>query len=162
MTDETLGSLLDERDIRRVIVAVARAQDARDWTAYRDCFSDRVEVQQPMASGADGVELTGSEWAARAAATLDGFDLTQHCLFNIDVELDGAEAHVQVDLIALHELRDAAPEDVYTLGGRYHMRLHKDGAGWRIAARRLEVTYETGNTSLMQRARERVAAAQST
>ena len=149
--------LLDEHHIAATVIRLARAQDTKDWNAYESCLDDQVLIEQPMDPSWVPRKVPAREWTRRAASTLGGFDVTQHCLSNMQINSRENDADVEVELLAHHEIAGVSG-NVYTLGGRYYISLIRRDNGWRISARRLQVNWESGNLGLTQLARERVVA----
>lgn len=87
---------------------------------------------------------------------LAGFDCTQHLLGNVVVDIDGDDAHATCYLQAQHVLGG----DVFTVGGTYRDRISRTPDGWRIAERRLEPVWQTGDAGLVAIAAGRSAPAE--
>jgi SnoaL-like domain len=136
-----LRLLLDEREIREVLVRYVRAADHLDYEALRSCYhSDATEDRGRFKGGIDGF----IEWIQQ---TLNGLESTWHMLGTPAIELDGDRAWVETYCLGVQRHRSV--ED--NLGGASVDRLgpyrlidrfeRRDGE-WRIA-RRVAV-YEPG------------------
>ena len=144
--------IIDELAIIRVISTLACAQDDVDYEGYRSCFSDQVLIHQPMIDGWEPTLMSADEWTMTGLPKLAGFDVTHHRLFNHIVDVDGDVASCEVDLSAIHQIIENGATDTLTIGGRYSLRLRREGGQWRIFERSLRVRYQIGDPSLMAKA----------
>jgi uncharacterized protein (TIGR02246 family) len=139
MSDARLQRLLDEAEIRDLLLAFAHGLDDKDWTAYAGTFSE------------DGVfEILGqrrvgrAEIAAGPERDLTRFDRTQHFSTNHVVAIDGDTATARSYLLGVHLPRADEP-DVHTdIGGCYHCTCRRTDEGWRFSHVRLEVWWSAG------------------
>jgi uncharacterized protein (TIGR02246 family) len=139
MSEERLQRLLDEAEIRDLLLAFAHGLDARDWTAYAETFTE------------DGVfQILGqrrvgrAEIAAGPERDLTRFDRTQHFSTNHLIAIDGDAATARSYLLAIH-IPDAGEPDVHTdIGGCYDCTCRRTEEGWRLSHVRLEVWWSAG------------------
>lgn len=151
MGDTPVGRLEDELAIRRVLYAYARGVDRRDWTLFRSCFTDPVEVDLSSWNGAPPSRMPVDEWVAGVRAGLSGFDATQHLTANHLVDVDGDTAHCTSEVQASHVLDGRR----VVIGGWYDTRLARVGDAWRIASSTLHVTWREGPEALFAEAARR-------
>lgn len=141
--------LLDEHAILQIVTRLARAQDDRDYDAYRSCFADEVLMDQPLVAGWRPQRVCADEWTRTVAKIFARFDVTHHRLSNHVVEVEGDSGRCRLDVSAIHQVLAAPSPRTCVVGGRYDLRLARgsDGA-WRITERRLEPRYVTGDTTM--------------
>jgi hypothetical protein len=88
---------------------------------------------------------------------LPGFDLTQHLLGPVVVELNGDRATARTHVRALHRIRGAAGGEDWIVGGHYTYRLIRRNGRWIITDHTLGGAYQEGNTNLPMLAQQRAA-----
>jgi hypothetical protein len=149
-----LRQLIDERAVLQVVTRLARAQDDRDFVAYRDCLDEQVLMNQPMvqgpgAQGRKPIPIAADTWCRTVATIFARFDATQHQLSNHLIEVNGQSARCRMDVTAAHIVRDATQARECVVCGRYDMRLvRRDDGKWRITERILERHFLTGDVSM--------------
>jgi hypothetical protein len=128
--DRPASELLDEREIRNVVLRYCRGIDRMDRELVRSCYhDDAVDVHGPFRGSVDDF----LDWAWRQ---MSRHDRTFHFLGNMLIELRGDRAHVETYAIAHHFGEADDPARNLTLGFRYIDRFERrDVAGWRIAQR---------------------------
>lgn len=131
--------IADQFAIHDVLFRYARALDDRDSQLLRTCFTeDAVCEVGATLSGIDSI-------VAFAQGVLSAFDVTQHLIANPRCTIDGDRAASICDLHAQHVARGAPGGEHYVIGGRYDDSFVRTPKGWRIAHRRLRVTWTDGN-----------------
>jgi len=122
--------LLDERDIRNVVLTYCRGVDRMDRELVRSCYhDDATEVHGSFTGGIDGY----LDWVWRV---LSRYERTQHFVGNLLIELQRDRAHVETYGVASHEGDASDPTRNLSVGFRYLDRFERrDGAGWRIVQR---------------------------
>lgn len=151
MPDSRLQRLSDKAAIRAVMVGYATGVDRRDWSHFRECFSDEVEIDLSSWNGAPASRMSADEWVSGVRAGLTGFDATQHLTANHLIEIDGDTARCTSDVQASHALGG----ERVVIGGWYDTRLERTTAGWRIASSTLNVTWRDGPERLFAEAAKR-------
>jgi 3-phenylpropionate/cinnamic acid dioxygenase small subunit len=141
--------IADQLAIHDALFRYAHALDDRDWQLLRTCFTEDAVCEV-------GAKLTGIDSIiAFAEGVLSRFDVTQHLIANPRCMIDGDRAESVCDLQAQHIARGAPGGERYVIGGRYEDSLVRTPEGWRIAHRRLRVTWSEGNPApLTSRLRE--------
>jgi hypothetical protein len=137
-----LRELADRRAIEDGLICYVHALDTRDYARLRDCFAADARVKYGAAEWLTGVGAV----AGYVAAILDPLDVTQHRLGSIAVELDSDRATSKAYLCAEH----VRAGQRYTVGGHYLDGWERTPAGWRIAERRLEMTWTDGNPEVVR------------
>lgn len=130
---DPLEILLAERDIQRMIVAYAAANDDGDWDAVGAFYVEDGRMSRPTSPDVfiEGRSAILAAFKARPSRT------TRHIVANVrvDVALDSATAISQILLYS-----DASQPP---LVGSYHDRLLKTPDGWRFAERRGSLDFPT-------------------
>ena len=134
----------DVQAIIDVTIAYAWAIDSKDWRALDDVFLEDATAEMPH-------PLAGREQiVARIARTLEPLAVTQHIVANHQVEINGDSAACRCYLQAQHVRKIDGRRENYLVGGSYLDQLVRTGNGWRIAHRRLVVTWTDGNPDVVQ------------
>lgn len=125
--------LIDEADIRDLILRFSQALDAKDWDAYADTFATDAEFV-----------IMGQRRTGRAAIAsgprrdLERYDALQHFVTNPHVELAGDVARGGWYAIGVHVPKREAPTEHADVGVRYRFVASRATGGWRF----LEVVLE--------------------
>lgn len=145
-----LADVLDREAIRDVKQAYAYGVDQRDWPLYRSIFTDEVDFD--FYDWAQIRErIAADRWVEMVKETLAPFDATQHVFTGHFITLEGDSATCVTSMTARHQLGDEAQ----SMGGYYTERFLRTAAGWKIAACRLNITWEEGDRALFERAAAR-------
>jgi hypothetical protein len=148
-------ALRDRDEIIAVTYKYALALDTRDWTLLTGCFTPDATADFVVWGKALGVE----QIIAAARPVMEGMERTQHIIANHLITLNGDEADCICYLAAEHLLTTAAGGSTSTTRGLYRDHFVRTSAGWRIAARILEVTWREGNIGIFDEAFRRFTAA---
>ena len=141
-----LASLLDERDIVKVVNRYCFALDTKDWADL-----DNVFLPNATADLSTPTLLVGREAIVdRIRAALHHLDDSQHLVGNHQVTIDGDSATHRCYLQAQHVRHAAVGGPNYIIGGRYEDQLLRTADGWRIAHRTLAVMWKEGNLAVTQ------------
>lgn len=146
--DEPLASLLAERAIRQVVMRYCRAIDRMDEELLRSCYHpDATEDHGGYVGDLDG-------YVAWVWPLLHRYTMTMHVVANtlVDFSADVSAARVETYGVAYHrDERDPESRRNFTSGFRYLDRFeHRDGAGWRIAARVVAVEWSRADPPEVQ------------
>ncbi len=138
--DEHLHALRDRREIDDLLVRYATAIDARDWALLDTVFATDAHLDYRSAGGIRGTYPEVRTWLA---AVLPIFTWTQHLVVNRAVEIDpgGKTANSRSIFHNPNGLVVDGEPWLFTVGGRYHDRLARTPAGWRITHRVEETTW---------------------
>ena len=147
-----LQELVDRQKIYHVLTSYCRALDRCDVALMKSVYwEDGYDDHGVFAGNAQEF----AEFIIRGIQ--EWFEVTQHAICNIHMELDGDVAHTEAYLIAYHKvaghrqkvgdwfgenylgrfagLVDAGQPQDFVYGGRYCDRLEKRDGVWRIAKR---------------------------
>ena len=122
-TDPT-RSLAARLEIGDLLTRYAPAVDRRDWDLYRSVFTTDAEIDYTSAGGIAG---TVDEVVAFLDEVLSGFEMTQHLVSNLAVEVDGDSARVTAMFNNPMRLPGG---DTWFTGGWYHHDLVRTADGW--------------------------------
>lgn len=139
----------DVAAISRLRYEYAFGIDTRDYTLFRSVFVDEVTMDFSSYSGRPAATLSADAWVASAAALFDSLDATQHSMTNplVDIDSGGDMATQRMAMQAAHFLDGVE----FTIGGWYLDHVVRTSDGWKIAAVTLNVTWQRGDSSIMQR-----------
>lgn len=134
-----LQVLLDEREIRALILRFGGSLDRKEWAAYADTFTrdGTFEIMGQRRVGRDAI-------AAGPARDLTRFDRLQHIVANEQIEVAGDEATGQWYLFGIHVPSSERPDVHADIGGCYRFRAHRTDEGWRFAEVAIEVRWSAG------------------
>ena len=125
MTVDPIRDLADRLAIGDLLTRYATAVDRRDWDLYRTVFTSDAEIDYTSASGIAG---TVDEVVEFLDGALSGFEMTQHLVSNLAVEVDGDSARVTAMFNNPMRLPGG---DTWFTGGWYHHDLVRTTGGWR-------------------------------
>ncbi|TQF73904.1 nuclear transport factor 2 family protein [Rhodococcus spelaei] len=126
----TLESLLAERAVTRTLTRIARAMDARDWSAFDDLVLPDATAN--MGAG----ELSGREnIVANIRSFLDECGPTQHLLGNVLVDVDGDTATSQAYVSDMHVGAGDRSHLTFSTLGDYHDEWTRRGDCWQLVRR---------------------------
>ena len=118
-------ALADRIAAEDLLTRYATAVDRRDWEQYRSIFTADAEIDYTSAGGIAG---TVDEIVEFLSTSLEMFEMTQHLVSNIDLEVNGDSATVT----ALFNNPMRLPGgDTWFTGGWYHHDLVRTPDGWR-------------------------------
>lgn len=115
--DAVLKTLLDEREIRSVLLRYATALDQKDWSLLATCFVQDASAHYESIGLLDGYEAI--EDVCRNA--LKNMTVTQHLIGNIDISVDEDTARSTCYLHAQHVRPDALGGIAISLPGNTKM-----------------------------------------
>ena len=144
---DALQDLLDRAEIGDLLARYSTALDNRDWALLGSVFVPDALCDYGALGNPHGLD----EITSLIRGTIGDLDATQHLVGNVVVEVRGDEATADCYLISQHIRRDTPGGDHYFLGGRYHDRVVRTPAGWRIAHRTLHRMWTTGNRDVVRR-----------
>lgn len=130
-----LRGLLDRAAIAEVLARYARAVDARDLPGVGACFTADAAYDGSLGRGTIATVLPA------LAEAMTRYERTLHLLGAPAITVDGDGATADTPCVAFHRLVDAGgPRDLVT-AVRYVDALVRDGDGWRIAGRRVQIEW---------------------
>ena len=144
MSELTIGILLEEAKIHRVLNRYAEALDACDWAGLDEVFTDTATAHFQGIGKFDGraaiVQLVSSVLSSAAA--------TQHLLGNVRIEVNGKDARAKCYLQAIHTGKGKYEGQRMTVWGEYRDRLALTPSGWRITHRELAGIHAEGDIGM--------------
>lgn len=149
-----IQDIIDRAVICDVKQTYAFAVDQRDWALYRSIFTDEVDFDFFDWTGIRET-IPADRWVEMVKATLSPFDATQHVFTGQLITLAGHNATVITNMTARHQFGDESQ----VMGGYYTERMIRTPDGWRIAACKLNITWEEGDRGLFNKAAARGARA---
>lgn len=123
-----LRRLVDESDLRKLILALARCLDERDWEGYGNLFTEDGVYKLPEH------ERRGPKAIAEGPSTdlAIHYEAMYHFLGNTYIDIDRDEAQIVAYNVAIHLPRVNEPEIHADVGGRYEARARRTSNGWRF------------------------------
>ena len=118
-------ALADRIAAEDLLTGYATAVDRRDWEQYRSIFTADAEIDYTSAGGIAG---TVDEVVEFLSTSLEMFEMTQHLVSNIDLEVNGDSATVTAMFNNPMRLPGG---DTWFTGGWYHHDLVRTPDGWR-------------------------------
>ena len=118
-------ALTDRIAAEDLLTRYATAVDRRDWQQYRSIFTADAEIDYTSAGGIAG---TVDEVVEFLSTSLEMFEMTQHLVSNIDLEVNGESATVTAMFNNPMRLPGG---DTWFTGGWYHHDLVRTPDGWR-------------------------------
>lgn len=118
-------ALADRIAVEDLLTRYATAVDRRDWEQYRSIFTADAEIDYTSAGGIAG---TVDEIVGFLSTSLEMFEMTQHLVSNIDLEVNGDSATVTAMFNNPMRLTGG---DTWFTGGWYHHDLVRTPDGWR-------------------------------
>ena len=118
-------ALADRIAAQDLLTRYATAVDRRDWEQYRSIFTADAEIDYTSAGGIAG---TVDEVVEFLSTSLEMFEMTQHLVSNIDLEVNGDSATVTAMFNNPMRLPGG---DTWFTGGWYHHDLVRTPDGWR-------------------------------
>jgi hypothetical protein len=145
--EEKLLELWEDKQVGRVMLRFGRALDTGDWTAYRSCFTDQVNIDFKRLTGMDEVRVDAELWTRFAQQILSPVR-RHHVYTNWDISVQGDRAYALVYMTARHwKATDLGASD-YTQYGWYDVWLEKVGDGWLINRIKHDFQWVEGNNAL--------------
>ena len=160
MNEAAVRTLLDENEIRKLVIRMSNGMDLRDYDMFRSAWADEVELDIP-AMGGDAVPLSGKlsadVYAQGVITMLSEFTATQHCSTNHLIDIEGDIATCACYTLATHYLSVGALDPWNSVGARYDFTAHRLPQGWRIVTLKWTRLWSSGNEGLWPEVARRVA-----
>jgi 3-phenylpropionate/cinnamic acid dioxygenase small subunit len=136
-----LTDLATRAAISDVIVAYATAVDTRDWTSFRQLFTDDAVIDYTASYGIAGGPDEITRWIS-SLMTLELVPDTMHAITNVRISVDGDTAaawayYVNPDVMAV------GADEPYLLfnAGRYSIALRQADGRWQISRLDAEIMF---------------------
>lgn len=135
----------DRSAIADLTVAYCWAIDGREWEALRNVF-----LPGATAELGNGLEQGVEAIIDRVKNVLLPIDASHHMVTNHQISVDGERATCRCYLQAQHIRRAAKAGRHYLIAGTYADDLVRTEQGWRIAHRRIAITWREGNPGVLR------------
>lgn len=145
----------DMYNIQETITRLFVATDQQDWQTVEQSFSDQVILDYSSMTGQTASELSPRQIVDSWTSILPGFEHTHHQLGNFQIQQANDQAKASCYGTATHYLPDPAGH-LWTVVGTYDFDLTKAGTDWRVSSMTFNFKYQTGNTTLPQKAINRL------
>jgi 3-phenylpropionate/cinnamic acid dioxygenase small subunit len=124
----------DRLEIDDLLTAYANAVDDRDWDRLDAVFAPDAHLDYRSAGGIHGPYPEVRQWLAQV---LPLFTWTQHLVANrsVTIDMSAGTASARSDFHNPNEMVVDGEPWLFVVGGRYHDRLARTPAGWRITHR---------------------------
>ena len=147
-----LEDLADKEDVRRTIVGVSHNIDRRRWPELRALFADSVVVDYTSLFGGEVQTQKADDLIATWQKVLTPRPATQHLLGPIDVSIRDEVADAECHVRGYHFRKGLPGGDEWMVAGHYVFQLGKERGSWKIRKMKLETSYQTGNTRILDEA----------
>jgi hypothetical protein len=137
--------LADRAAIEDVITLYSEAVDSRKFELFDNVFLPYTIFDYTTS----GVIGSLAEFRAQLIPRMAETDLTQHFVTNLRISFNGDAAQSTCYLIAQHVVTALTPHDKLMVGGRYTDDWARIERGWRIARRKAEGLWATGNPRVL-------------
>lgn len=124
----------DKLAVNEVLDEYARGIDSRDWDLVVSTFTDDAALDYTAFGGPRGARDEVIPWLAK---NLEAFIYSQHHITNRLITLDGDDAVVSAELLAIMGMAGEKPGKMSMMftGGTYNDRMVRTDDGWKIASR---------------------------
>lgn len=126
-------SVSDRLAVSEVLDEYARGIDSRDWDLVVSCFTEDAYLDYTAFGSIKGPVGDVVGWLQEALAA---FVMSQHHVTNRHITIDGDEAVVSAELLAIMGMATEPNKmSMMFTGGQYNDRLVRTPDGWKIAKR---------------------------
>ncbi len=139
-----LQALLDEQQIRQLLLRYVVALDSRDFALLESVFTPDARIDIPAAGVFDP-----AGYRVACAEGLGRLDATQHFVGEPMLQITGDTARARSYLLAQHVVNQLAPEATLTIGAWYDDEFRRVGERWLIAARTGNAVWWSGNPAVL-------------
>ena len=141
--------MTDRDEIAELASKLGLLVDARDWRAAEALFCEQVDLDYTSLNGGEPQRLSPAEIVSAWKQHLGPLEATQHLIANHVVVIEGDEGTAAANVTGTHVGAGATGDALWTVGGRYDLRVRREAEGWRIAALTLTLRWATGNQAIM-------------
>ena len=159
-----MSSVEDRLDIMELIARYGAGLDARDWSLWRDVFTDNALFDLSSWNNLVPKRVDTSRVVRAQARVFAELAVTQHMMSNFRIFFDESNSgrsnsgRVVAVMRAEHWICvEPGSEEMkrYTMFGYYNNALVRESAGWKIDEMHLRVTKTEGDRWVMQEAERR-------
>ncbi len=141
---DLLTDLASRAEIANALAELARAQDRHDWDAVAGSYLPDATYTHPGGTLEGAAAITD-----RTRRALQHLDSSQHLVGTIVIEVTGDTASTFAQFHALHVRRGTPGGEDYVIAGSYEDRWVRTPDGWRIAHRKQEYHWRSGNRDVV-------------
>ena len=143
--DDTLQSLLDERNVMRGLSLAARLADQKRYSDLHLVFAEDVAFDFGGGGGGRGI-VALRQLMAKFLEVCGG---TQHLLGGVLVDVDGDKAKSSVYVQARHQRPNDPLGPIFDVNGEYRDLWERRSEGWRIVQREAVWFAHAGDASIL-------------
>lgn len=137
--NQTLEHLAVRLSIQDTLTRYATALDTHCLALFDEVFTPDAVLDYTAAGGVRGNREELRDWLRES---MSRFDRWQHLLSNMVIAVEGDRATAMTDCYNPLAIGETPGEQrLLHAGARYHDRLQRTEAGWRIVERRLELLW---------------------
>ncbi|WP_205471968.1 nuclear transport factor 2 family protein [Nocardioides sp. SYSU D00038] len=138
-----LQEISDRLEITDVLIRYTRAIDTGDWDRLDTVFTPDAEIDYTESGGIKDAFGVVKPWLAEMLPAF--FPKRMHTLGQLEIAVDGDDATCSAYFHNPMPMDDGnGGEKLVELGGIYHHRLVRTGAGWRSRRLHEEVVWKVG------------------
>jgi len=155
-----MANLAEDRlEIIELMNCYATGLDARDWTLWRNVFTDEAIFDLSSWNQVPAKTLIADKVVRNQARMFAELGVTQHFLTNHRVTIESDKARCIAHMRAEHWLKnDDGSESRYTMFGYYDDKFIRTPGGWKMCEMQLNVTQTEGDIRVMDEAGRRAKA----
>ena len=131
-------------ELIRIVDAIDRAVDAKDWAVARSYFADELTVDFQSLSGQPAARVAADGLVSAWATNLTAAKTSLHMRSNHQVFLAEGQASVVSAGYAFNRM-EGAGDPLWEVWGTYEHSLAKTEAGWKVDGMKLTVAHQRGN-----------------
>lgn len=143
--DNTVGRLVDEAEVRRVVDGIDLATDDKDWELCREYFTDEISADFTSLAGGEPGRMPADDLVNAWKTNLYAEKLSHHMRTNHRISVRGDRAEVFSKGYALNILQRGTGSDLWEVWGEYIHTLERTQEGWRCSGMTFVVTHARGN-----------------
>jgi hypothetical protein len=143
--DDTVGRLVDEAEVRRVVDGIDLATDDKDWEICRGYFTDQIFADFTSLAGGEPGRMPADDLVNAWKTNLYAEKLSHHMRTNHRISIREDRAEVFSKGYALNILRRDTGSDLWEVWGEYIHTLERTQEGWRCSGMTFVVTHARGN-----------------
>jgi hypothetical protein len=131
--------MTDRTELEELVSRYGAMADERTFDAADRVLCDDVVAEYPFGRhvGRDAVVEAGR-------SALGAFAATQHVITNTLIAVDGGQATIRANLVAVHVQHAHAPDVHFDVGGWYRFSARRTDAGWRLSHVLLTAVWTAG------------------
>ena len=157
-----MSSVEDRLDIMELIARYGAGLDARDWSLWRDVFTDNALFDLSSWNNLVPKRVDTSRVVKAQARVFAELAVTQHMMSNLRIFFNESNSGRVVAVMRAEHWIRVEPESEemkrYTMFGYYNNALLRENGNWKIDEMHLHVTKTEGDRWVMQEAERRARA----